>query len=423
MAEWRNWSGSVLARPNEQSRPKSEADVQRCVSVSRQVRVAGAGHSFMPLCDTDGTLLSLADLEGDVEVCADGTSVWAPAGMTVAALTERLWALGFSMANQGDINKQALAGAISTATHGTGRTLGSLSTQVKGLRLVLADGSAVECDAEQESELFEAARVSLGMLGVITRIRLGVVPAFRLKETNQRRPIKEVEAEWDTLADQYQHAEFWNFPYTDHVTFKTLEVVEEGDDPDEPDRSRAVFQALCDLAALAPRMAPTLQRLIVRSQGRSAHSRQAPAWRIFPSERDIRFEEMEFEIPAANGWAALNEARRLVRERGYPIVFPFEFRTVAADNIWLSPMHAGPCVSISFHQYARMPWAEAFKAVEEVFAAHGGRPHWAKRHTMTAADVLRLYPMAERWGAVRKRVDPGGKFLNAHLRELFSFSL
>jgi FAD-linked oxidoreductase len=423
MAEWRNWSGSVVASPAEIVKPRTEAEIQAVVARASKVRVAGTGHSFMPICETDGVLISLADQEGEIEISPDRESVWVPAGRSIAALTEELWAHGLSMANQGDINKQALAGAVSTATHGTGRKFGSLSTQVAAYRIVLADGSVVECDKEREPELFEAARVSLGMLGVLSRVKLNVVPAFRLKETNQRRPIREVLEQWDALADQYQHAEFWNFPYAEHVTFKTLEVVEEGDDPDEVDRSRAVFQALCDLAALAPRFAPTLQRMIVRAAGRSAHSRAAPAWRIFPSERDIKFEEMEFEIPAANGIAALKAAIKEVRDRGFPIIFPFEFRTVAADDIWLSPMHAGPCVSISFHQYAAMPWREAFKAIEAVFAAHGGRPHWAKRHTMGSQDVVRLYPMAQRWGAVRKRHDPTAKFMNAHLRELFAFSL
>ncbi len=423
MAEWQNWSGSVSARPERIERPRTEAELSALVAGSARVRVAGTGHSFMPLCETDGTLLSLANQEGAIEVSADRKTVWTPAGRSVAAFTEALWGHGLSMANQGDINKQAMAGAISTATHGTGRTLGSLSTQVAGLRLVLADGLVVECDKDREPEIFEAARVSLGMIGVISAIKLNVVPAFRLRETNQRRPINEVLDQWDVLADEYRHCEFWNFPYTDHVTFKTLEVVDEGDDPDEVDRSRVVFQAVSDLAAASPRMAPTLQRLLVRGQGRSAHTRAAPAWRIFPSERDIKFEEMEYEISAENGIAALKAARALVRDRRYPIIFPFEFRTVKEDDIWMSPMHAGPCVSISFHQYAAMPWEEPFKAVEEVFAAHGGRPHWAKRHTMTSDDVLRLYPMAQRWGAVRKRVDPTAKFMNAHLRELFAFSL
>ncbi|HWA61071.1 MAG TPA: D-arabinono-1,4-lactone oxidase [Caulobacteraceae bacterium] len=423
MAEWRNWSGSVTAAPAEIVRPRTEAELQAIVAKAEHVRVAGTGHSFMPVCETDGTLVSLENQDGGLEVCEDGRSVWVPGGWSIRKLTEALWGEGLSLANQGDINRQAIAGAVSTATHGTGRTLGSLSTQVLGFRLVLADGSVVECDAAREPDLFQAARVSLGMIGVIWRLRLSVVPAYRLKETNQRRPLDEVMGEWDQLADRYRHAEFWNFPYTDHVTFKTLEVVDEGDDPDLPDRSQAMFQALCDLAAAAPRMAPTLQRLVVRAQGRSAHSKQAPAWRVFPSDRDIRFEEMEYEIPAANGWAALMEARRLVRDRRFPIVFPFEYRTVAADDIWLSPMSAGPCVSISFHQYARMPWREAFKAVEEVFAAHGGRPHWAKRHTMGPDDVQRLYPNAPRWAEVRRRVDPKAKFMNAHLRELFAFSL
>ena len=423
MAEWQNWSGSVSAHPERIERPRTEAELSALVAGSARVRVAGTGHSFMPLCETDGTLISLADQEGAIEVSADRETAWTPAGRSVAAFTEELWSHGLSMANQGDINKQAMAGAVSTATHGTGRTLGSLSTQVAGLRLVLADGSVVECDKDREPEIFEAARVSLGMIGVISAIKLNVVPAFRLRETNQRRPINEVLEQWDVLADEYRHCEFWNFPYTDHVTFKTLEVVDEGDDPDEVDRSRVVFQAVSDLAAASPRMAPTLQRLLVRGQGRSAHTRAAPAWRIFPSERDIKFEEMEYEIPAENGIAALKAARALVRDRRYPIIFPFEFRTVKEDDIWMSPMHAGPCVSISFHQYAAMPWEESFKAVEEVFAAHGGRPHWAKRHTMTSDDLLRLYPMAQRWGAVRKRVDPTAKFMNAHLRELFAFSL
>ena len=423
MAEWQNWSGSVQAHPERIERPRTEAELSALVAKSARVRVAGTGHSFMPLCETDGTLLSLADQDGEITVSPDRKTAWTPAGWSVARFTEELWRHGLSMANQGDINKQAMAGAVSTATHGTGRTLGSLSTQVAALRLVLADGQVVECDKDHEPELFEAARVSLGAIGVISAIKLNVVPGFRLRETNQRRPIDEVLDQWDVLADEFRHIEFWNFPYTDHCTLKTLEVVDEGDDPDEVDRSRVVFQALSDLAAASPRMAPTLQRLLVRGQGRSAHTRAAPAWRIFPSERDIRFEEMEFEIPAQNGIAALKAARALVRDRRYPIIFPFEFRTVKGDDIWMSPMHDTDCISISFHQYAKMPWQESFKAVEEVFAAHGGRPHWAKRHTLTSDDVLRLYPMAPRWGAVRKRVDPTAKFLNAHLRDLFAFSL
>jgi FAD/FMN-containing dehydrogenase len=161
--------------------------------------------------------------------------------------------------------------------------------------------------------------------------------------------------------------------------------------------------------------------MITKAMGSA--TRAAPAYRIFPSERPTKFEEMEYELPAAAGAGALRAAIAEVRKRRFPIIFPFEYRTVAADDIWLSPMSGRDCISISFHQYAKMPWREPFAAIEGVFAEHGGRPHWAKRHTLTSEDVLRLYPDAPRWGEERKRIDPSAKFLNAHLRDLFAFSL
>lgn len=422
MAQWRNWSGSVVASPSSFERPRTSAELSRLVAAARRVRVVGAGHSFMPLCETDGLLLNLDEMEGDLEVSADRRTAWVPAGWPISKLTRELWKHGLSLSNQGDIDKQAIAGAIGTGTHGTGQSLGSISTFTRGFRLVVADGSIVECDAECEPDLFQAARLGLGMLGVMERIKLAVVPAFRLRETLRRVHLNEILEQWGELVATHRHVEFFVFPYADHALLKILDVVEEGDDPEPgPDPSRAVFQAACDLASIAPSWAPTLQRLLTRGMGSS--TRAAPAWSIFPSERDIRFEEMEGEIPAAAGFDALREARSEVRRRRLPIMFPFEFRAVAGDDIWLSPMNAGPCVSISFHQYAKMPWTELFAVVEAVFRAHGSRPHWAKRHTLTSDDVLRLYPMAERWGAARRQADPGGKFMNRHLEDVFAFSV
>jgi FAD-linked oxidoreductase len=422
LAEWRNWSGSVVAQPGAVESPRTEAELQRLVASASKVRVAGTGHSFMPLCATDGLLLSLSALEGELEVAADGQSVWAPAGMAIGQLTEALWAMGFSLINQGDIDKQAIAGAVSTATHGTGRTLGSLATAAEGFRLVLADGSVVECDRTREPQLFEAARVSLGMLGVVVRIRMKVLPAYRLRERMWRSPLVKTLADWDTLADTHRHLEFFQFAYSEHVAMKSLDVVDAGESGGGGDNlfEDVVLQAVSDLAAVWPRSAPTLQRMLTRAIG--ASERAGPAGRIFPSERGVKFEEMEYEIPAQNGPAAWARAIALVREQRWPIIFPLEFRTVAADDIWLSPMQGRDCVSISFHQYAKMDWREPFAAVERVFQEAGGRPHWAKRHTLTSADVRRLYPDAEKWGAVRKRYDPTGKFLNEHLAQLFAFS-
>lgn len=420
MSEWRNWSGSVVAHPAHVARPRDEAELATIVRSARQVRVTGAGHSFMPLCETTGTLVSLDDMAGELVVAADRQSVDAPAGWSLKRLTAALWAQGLSLPNQGDVNPQSLGGALATGTHGTGRELGSLSTLAQSFRLVTADGSIVDCDRATEPALFEAQRLSLGLLGIATRARIAVVPALHLEERIERVALADVLDRLPELAGATRHLEFFLFPYANSVTLKTLHPTASAEDPaDEGDDS--VFRACCDLAAAAPRSVPTIQRMLARL-GRPS-TRAGPAYRIFPSERTVRFEEMEYELPVANAVAALRETLALVRARRMPLIFPFEFRLVAGDDIWLSPFHAGPCASIAVHQYAGMPWTEHFAELEAVLRAHGGRPHWAKRHTLNSADVVSLYPKAEGFGQVRKRVDPKGKFMNDHLRDLFAFSL
>jgi FAD-linked oxidoreductase len=415
MASWRNWSGSVTARPAAMATPRTLPELQSLVAGATRVRVAGSGHSFMPLCETDGLLLSLSELEGEIEVADDRSTAWVPAGWPIHRLTAALWERGLSLFNQGDIDKQAIAGAVATGTHGTGASLGSISTQAAGFSLILADGSRVVCDTENEPDLFQAQRV-------MERVKLKVLPAYRLRESVRPAPLEEILSAWPDLTARHRHVEFFVFPYADTVLLKTLDPVESGDDgPPSAWLESAALQIASDLAATFPGLAPALQRFLTSAM--SPATRAAPAHRIFPSERATRFEEMEHEIPAAAGADALRAGMAEVRARRWPIIFPFEYRAVAGDDIWLSPMNAGPCVSISFHQYAKMPWREAFAGMEAVFAAAGGRPHWAKRHTLTSEDVLRLYPEAPRWGAVRKQVDPGAKFLNGHLRELFAFSL
>jgi len=421
MAAWRNWSGSVTAQPAAVERPRTLVELQALVAGAGTVRVTGAGHSFMPLCETDGLLLCLEDMQGEIAVCDDGLSAWVPAGWPIHRLTPALWELGLSMANQGDIDRQSIAGALSTGTHGTGVTLGSISTQALAFGLVTSDGSLAVCDAETDPDLFQAARLGLGMVGVMERVKLALKPAYRLRETLRRAPLDEILSDWDALAAAHRHVEFFVFPYADQALVKILDPVDSGDDTPATDLENAAVQFISDAAAAAPFLAPTLQRLITRLM--STSTRAAPAHRIFPSERTTLFEEMEYEIPAAAGPDALRAAIAEVRRRKFPIIFPLEFRTVAADDIWLSPMHGRPCVSISFHQYARMDWKTPFAAVEPVFAAAGGRPHWAKRHSLTSADVQRLYPMTASWAEVRRRVDPSAKFMNASLRDLFAFSL
>jgi FAD-linked oxidoreductase len=422
MTGWNNWSGSVMASPRLIAQPRDAGELAALVAQAGKVRVVGAGHSFMPLCETSDLLLSLADYEGAIDIASDRRTVWAPAGWSLKKLTAALWDEGLSLINQGDINPQSLAGAVSTGTHGTGAELGSLSTQACGFRLMTAAGQIVECGPTLNPELYEAQRLSLGLFGVAVEIRINVLPAYHLEERVERRPLAEVAERLDELAAATRHMEFFVFPYCDDVIFKTLHPVP-ADTPGRPpseagETDEATFKMICDICAALPHLTPPLQRLIMRLAGKPSR-RVGPAHAIFPSERNIRFEEMEYELPRAAGLPTLRAAIDHIRKRRLPITFPFEFRLAAGDDIWMSPFNAGPGASISFHQYAKMSWRPAFAEMEAVLRDGAGRPHWAKRHTLTPADVHRLYPRAADFLAVRKTWDPAGKFANTHLTELF----
>jgi FAD-linked oxidoreductase len=414
---WSNWSGSVTTSAPV-LRPHSIDELAAAVRAAKRVRPTGAGHSFMPLCDSSELVVSLDRLEGGIEVSADRKTATVPAGMSIRQLTAELYGMGLALANQGDVNPQSIAGSMATGTHGTGRHLGSLSTFARGFQLLGADGETQWCDATTLPDLFQAQRLSLGLFGIATRVELDVVPAFHLHERLTRIPLAEVRARFSELEAAHRHVEFFIFPYSDQAILKTLSLT----DPCEPppstsDMEEASFRRLVDICAAAPFLTSSLQKM---AMGGSFESRRSgPAYAIFPSDRSIRFEEMEYEVPVEAGFDALEAAIRHIRRKRLPVTFPFEFRVVAGDDIWMSPMNRGVSASVSMHQYARMPWQPVFAAVEPILRAHGGRPHWAKRHTLSRADVDALYPMAERFRAVRRETDPQGKFLNPHLTELF----
>jgi FAD-linked oxidoreductase len=418
LATWRNWSGSVRSTPTDIATPKSEPELAAIIARARKVRVVGAGHSFTPLCDTDGTLVSLSELRDTLGQVAANNTVWAPAGWSLKRLTQALWDKGYSLPNQGDINLQSLAGAISTGTHGTGKDLPCLSAIAHGFRLMLADGSILECDRATNPDLFEAQRVSLGLLGILLRIRISVLPAYRLEERIETMPFVEVIERFDDLATTHRHAEFFVFPYSDFAIVKTLNPTQDtGAFREESAINEKALGFCCAITSKFPKAAAHLQKMMM--SGVRSSRRVGPAHQIFPSQRTVRFEEMEYELPRAAGFPALLEAISWTRKWKLPITFPFEFRWVAPDDIWLSPFNRGPAAAVSMHQYARMPWEEILRQAEPIFRRHGGRPHWGKRHTLSADDVLDLYPNAARFQEIRASVDPTAKFANEHCSGLF----
>ena len=408
-AHWSNWSGGVACAPQRMAMPASEAEIAQLVREAAQreqsVRVVGSGHSFTPLCATDGLLISLDGLQGVVAVnpAANEATVWA--GTKLHALGDPLWEAGLALTNMGDIDRQSLAGAIGTGTHGTGPTLGNLSTQVVGLRLLTATGEAVDCSPTVAPALFKAAQLSLGALGVITQVTLRLLPAYHLHERTWVASFDECMVELDAHIQANRHFEFFWLPQDDLCAMKALNPVELT--PAEQDGAPLVKE-------------PTDNH---QPQGRLARYVRAEridrSYRIFPSERTVTFNETEFAVPATSGPECLCEIRRLMRSRYPDVAWPLEYRTLAADDLWLSPAYGRETVTISVHQAAELPYQPFFADVEAIFRNHHGRPHWGKIHTHTAPDLAALYPQWAAFQAVRRQADPAGRFLNEHLRALF----
>ncbi len=390
MPEWSSWAGAVRCTPARIARPASEAEiadtVRRAVAEGVGVRVVGTGHSSMPLCATDGVLVSLDDFQGIVSCDREQRTADVRAGTKLTRLGALLLEQGLALHNLGDVDVQSVGGALGTGTHGTGRTLANLSSRVLGLRIALASGDVVECSAEREPELLRAARVSLGAFGIVATARLALLPAYRLHERVWQAPIEELLPEVPQRVNATRHFEFFWFPKPDRAEVKTLHPTDA-----EP-------------ATVAGRKGERI--------GWSGE--------ILPSVRELRFHEMEYAVPEEAGLECFLAVRERMRSKHPEVVWPVEYRTLAADDAWLSPAHGRATVTISIHQDARLPFREFFADVEPILCAAGGRPHWGKIHTRSREDLRALYPMWDRFVETRRRLDPLGVFLNDPLRELFA---
>jgi FAD/FMN-containing dehydrogenase len=398
--EWTNWSGSVTCRPRQLLAPADEVEVavivRRAAADGQVVRVTGTGHSFTPLCASDDVLLSLDRLAGIESVDKHARRAWIRAGTKIHDLGGLLAEHGLALENQGDVDVQAIAGAVSTGTHGTGPTLGSISTQVVGLRIVTATGDVHTCSREADAETFRAAQVALGSLGVLTAVELRLLPLYRLHEQVRREPLDECLDSLERRIRANRHFEFFWYPADDMAFTKTLNPTDR------------------------PRTAPPASDSAEGSGLASAErERVDDAWRIFPTVRENRFNEMEYSLSEERGVECFLEVRELMRRKHTSVTWPIEYRTQAADDIPISAAHGRATVAISIHQAATLPHAEFFADAEKIFRRHGGRPHWGKMHSLACRDLQDLYPEWERFVAVRRRIDPLGRFLNEFLGRLF----
>jgi len=425
---WRNWAGNVTAAPARTVAPSStealaEA-VRRAAEEGLTVKAAGTGHSFTAAAFTDGMLIRPERLTGIRDIDRFAGTVSVAAGTPLKELNTALAARGLSLTNMGDVMEQTVAGAISTGTHGTGRDSASLAAQVRGLELVCADGSVLRCSPEAEPEVFAAARLGLGALGVLSEVTFAVEPVFLLTAREEPMRFSRVTAEFDQLVAENEHFEFYWFPHTDGCNTKRNNRSDGEGAPlprlrgwiDDELLSNGAFQAACSLGRVLPPAVPSIARL--SSRALSARTYTDIPYKVFTSPRRVRFREMEYALPRAAVLDALRELKRLVERSDFRVSFPVEIRTAPADDIPLSTAYGRETAYIAVHMYHRAPHERYFGAVERIMTAHEGRPHWGKLHSREAGALARDYPRFEEFTRIRDRLDPARTFANAYLRRV-----
>jgi len=412
---WQNWSGNQSANPANLVFATSEAQLRQTLrDSSGTIRPFGGSHSFSAVVPSDDTLVSLealAGLRGQ-----DGDIFTYGGGTRLAMASAQANGMGYSFANEPDINLQSLAGAIATSTHGTGTALQSLSGQVESLRLILADGEALNLTRD-DGDAFLAACCSVGALGVVSEVGFRHEPAYRLKELTWTLPLQEAMDFVEQEKDNVRHIEFFAFPLGEQAIVKTMEITDDPDDSSEREDSNDLLELVCKLAMRAGWLTPNLQKLVTLFVEDSTYV--GPAHKVFANRRTVRFNEMEYTVPAEDGIACLQEVCETIRKQDINVFFPIEFRYVAADDRLLSMYHDRPGASLSIHQYFAQDYQPLFTAVEPILRRYAGRPHWGKLHTLGQRELRELYPAFDSFQAVRRELDPQGRMLNEHLKKLF----
>lgn len=425
---WRNWAGNVSARPVREVSPASADEVADAVRKAAEdglrVKTVGTGHSFTAIAAADGLLIRPDLLTGIRKIDRTAMTVTVESGTPLKRLNTALARAGLSLTNMGDIMDQTVAGATSTGTHGTGRDSASIAAQITALELVLADGSLLTCSEKEYPEIFAAARIGLGALGVVTAITFAVEPVFFLTAREEPMSFDRVTGEFDALHAENEHFEFYWFPHTGNCNTKRNNRSQGPAAPpgvvagwiEDELLSNGLFQVVNSVGRVVPATIPAIAR--ISSRALSARTYTDIPYKVFTSVRRVRFVEMEYALPREAAVGALREVRAMIERSPLRVSFPVEVRTAPADDIALSTASGRESAYIAVHLYRGTPYRSYFTAVERIMTAHGGRPHWGKVHTRDAGYFAEAYPRFGEFTALRDRLDPERLFGNDYLRRV-----
>ncbi len=417
---WRNWSGGLVAHPTGRFAPGSEGElIDWLKRTDGPVRPVGAGHSFTPLVPTDGHLVIVDKLAGLRSHDAERLTASFGAGTRLSDVGPALERVGQGPMILPDIDRQTLAGAISTATHGTGENIHSLAGYVRRLRLVTGAGELVEISGAEDPDMLRAAVVSVGALGIFTEVEMQNREAYRLKARNWAQRTEEVLESFDEMTATHRHFEMFPLTHSDYALVLAIDETDEpvNNPPPSPEEEAAFGEAMRSWMALPP----AERRPLINGLAEQIEPTEAvdASYRILSNVRNNRFNEMEYAVPREVGAECVREVLATIAKREIDVVFPLEYRYVKGDDLWLSMDEGGDRAAISVHRAASEDYRPLFDAVEPVFRKHGGRPHWGKVHSLSHRELAKLYPKFEDFRAIRARLDPAGRMLNDHLRVLF----
>ena len=428
MATWRNWAGNQVAHPQSIESPRNVGELAEIVAQAsargQKIKAVGSGHSFTSAAATDGRMLRLENLRGISHVDREKNQVTVGAGTRLSELNTLLHAEGLALANMGDIAYQTVAGAISTSTHGTGKALTGLAGQVVAMTMVNGNGEIVECSATSHSDVFEAGRVSVGALGVVSQYTLQVVPAFRLRALEQPMRLDDVLENAHDLSATNDHFEFFWIPHTKWALTKRNNRTDDELQPlprvrgwvEKTFMENYAFGAVCRVGRARPSLIPRLATALPSSGSREYVDQ---SFKIFASPRIVRFYEMEHALPVEAVVPALKEIRAMVDRKGYLLNFPVEVRFTKGDDVALSTAYGRDSAYIAVHVYKGMECEPFFRDVEDILRGYDARPHWGKMHYRDAAELSTLYPKWNDFIALRDRLDPGRTFANAYTDTVF----
>ena len=427
---WQNWGRVESAEPTYVARPTSVDEVVAVVKRARElglpVKAVGAGHSFTGVAAAPGILLDLGGLDGLLDVDAKLRGVTLGAGTNLYQVPALLEPHGLAMENLGDIDRQTIAGATSTGTHGTGGAFRGLAAQLVSLTMVTADGSILRVSEAENAELLPAVRLGLGALGIVVDVTVQCVPAFVLHAVERPELLDDVLENYQERVETQDHFEFYWFPHTESVLTKTNTRL-----PadalraplgktrrwfDDQLMANGLFTLTCSTGRLMPAAIPGINRLATNLTGNREFTDTSTS--VFTTQRCVRFREMEYAIPREAIPRAVRDIRQLIADRGWRISFPIEVRAAAADGLWMSTASGRETGYIAVHRYWREDHHEYFRAVEDVMRGYGGRPHWGKVHYQDAESLAALYPKFADFVGVRDRLDPDRVFANPYLERV-----